>query len=308
MLKAVVMDMDGTLLNSNNEIDPKTKATLRYLASHGTKVVLASGRSYTRLLPYAKELGLDETGGYLIEVDGLSLYETRTGKRNKKRMFKPVEIADIYDYIVSQTSEVHAMEDDGMFDAIPIKAIPIKRELRRQLGILDDADPYPWTAGPWGWLQDMRDGYPKITYVKTADELHGDINKIQIMNDEKPLAALFEDLQKEFGTQFSIYRTTPTQLEILPLGYSKGKALEMLMEENGWKPEEVLAFGDGENDVPLFEAAGHSCAMGNARDYVQVKAEKVCGSHDEDGIAEVVEEVLKKQKKEEGISHSGQSV
>lgn len=290
MLKAVVMDMDGTLLNSNNEIDPKTKATLRYLASHGTKVVLASGRSYTRLLPYAKELGLDETGGYLIEVDGLSLYETRTGKRNKKRMFKPVEIADIYDYIVSQTSEVHAMEDDGMFDAIPIKAIPIKRELRRQLGILDDADPYPWTAGPWGWLNDARSGYPNIRYISNASQIDADINKLQIMDDQDALAKLFANLQNLYGDQFAIYRTTPTQLEVLPKGISKGAAVAELMEANGWNRDEVLTFGDGENDVSMFDVVTDSYAMDNAAPYVKEKAAHICPSHDEAGIYETLKE------------------
>lgn len=305
MIKAIVMDMDGTLLNSKNQISEKTRQVLLEAQQQGITLILASGRSYTRLLKYARELEMDRYGGWLIEVDGVALYDVKNARRRKLRTMNAGEIREVYDWLIHTSAEPQAVFDDGMFVHLPEQAMPVKEKLRAPHA----ADPdYPWTAGPWGWLQDMRDGYPKITYVKTADELHGDINKIQIMNDEKHLAALFEDLQKEFGTQFSIYRTTPTQLEILPLGYSKGKALEMLMEENGWKPEEVLAFGDGENDVPLFEAAGHSCAMGNARDYVQVKAEKVCGSHDEDGIAEVVEEVLKKQKKEEGISHSGQSV
>ena len=58
MLDAIVMDMDGTLLDPNNKILPETKEALIACQKQGTKLVLASGRSYTRLLPYAKELEL----------------------------------------------------------------------------------------------------------------------------------------------------------------------------------------------------------------------------------------------------------
>ena len=59
MLDAIVMDMDGTLLDPNNKILPETKEALIACQKQGTKLVLASGRSYTRLLSYAKELEMD---------------------------------------------------------------------------------------------------------------------------------------------------------------------------------------------------------------------------------------------------------
>lgn len=295
MIKAIVMDMDGTLLDSENRISKLTRKVLIEAEKQGIQLILASGRSYTRLLKYAKELEMDHYGGWLIEVDGIALYDMKNGQRRKLRTMNADEIREVYRWLTETTAEAHAVFDDGLFDHIPDWVMPIKEKLRAPYAADKD---YPWTAGPWGWLQDMRDGYPKITYVKSADELYGDINKIQIMHDEKPLQEVFDGLKKNFGDQFSIYRTTPTQLEILPLGYSKGKALQILMEGNGWKPDEVLAFGDGENDVPLFETAVHSYAMGNARDYVKDRASAVCGSHDEDGIAHTVLPFLEKNRAE----------
>ena len=72
MIKAIVMDMDGTLLDSNNKILPETKKALIDLEKKGVSLILASGRSYTRLLPYAKELEMDKYHGYLLEVDGIA--------------------------------------------------------------------------------------------------------------------------------------------------------------------------------------------------------------------------------------------
>ena len=71
MLDAIVMDMDGTLLDPNNKILPETKTALIACQKQGTKLVLASGRSYTRLLPYAKEVVLDVYVCYFLDVDGI---------------------------------------------------------------------------------------------------------------------------------------------------------------------------------------------------------------------------------------------
>lgn len=280
-LKAVVMDLDGTLLNENNKISPATLETLLKLEARGIKLILASGRSYPRLLPYAKQLKMDQYGGWLIEIDGVALYETRSGKRHKFHEMQPEEIREVYDWLTTQDAESQAMFDDGLFDFIPADKWALKKKLHQSMQV--DAD-FPWTAGPWNWLTDFRDGYPKIHYIENASQITRPINKIQIMNEEEPLQALFEQLQAKFGRQFSIYRTTPRQLEILPKGFSKGAALKNLMEQNGWKRDEVAVFGDGENDVSMFEQSDLSFAMENAREYVKAHARYTAGDHRKDGI------------------------
>ncbi|MCF0246285.1 MAG: HAD family phosphatase [Ileibacterium sp.] len=285
MLKAIVMDMDGTLLNEKNEISPRTLEYLKEQEKKGVKLVLASGRSYTRLLPYAKELEMDRYGGWLIEVDGIAVYDPKTNERTKFRVMQPEEIKDVFNWLTTTTAESQAMFDDGCFDFIPDHAWKIKEQIRKEQNLPDD---FPWTAGPWDWLTDFRNGYPNITYVKSADEISRPINKIQLMNDEKPLETIYDQLQEKFGDRFSIYRTTPRQLEILPYGYSKGKAVANLMKNQNWKRDEVAVFGDGENDVAMFEETDYSFAMGNAKDYVKEKARFVCPSNKEDGIVQAL--------------------
>lgn len=291
VLKAVVMDMDGTLLNENNQISPFTRNFLIDLEKQGVKLVLASGRSYTRLLNYAKELQMDQFGGYLIEIDGVALYEMKSGERTKYHEMAPEEIHDVYTWLTKMDAESQAMFDDGLFDFIPDSAMKIKKAIRQEQHLPDD---YPWTAGPWSWLTDFRDGYPNISYVKSADEINRPINKIQIMQDEEPLEAVYQGLVKNFSDRFSIYRTTPRQLEILPAGYSKGKGVRNLMDKEGWSKEETVVFGDGENDVSMFEEVVHSFAMGNARDYVKEKAAAAAPSNREDGIARALQSALEK--------------
>lgn len=284
-VRAVVMDMDGTLLNEHNQITEKTRDYLIGLEKQGIQLILASGRSYTRLLDYAHQLKMDEYGGYLIEIDGVALYDLHKQKRTKYHEMQPEEIREVFTWLTGQPAESQAMFDNGLFDYYPSAFQAIKEKIRKKENLPDD---FPWTAGPWSWLTDFRDGYPDIHYVQSADEIDRPINKIQIMQEEEPLEVLYQNLMNRFSESFSIYRTTPRQLEILPAGYSKGAGVQKLMEKEGWKPEEVIVFGDGENDCSMFETVPYSFAMGNARDYVKKRAWAVAPSNREDGIVEAL--------------------
>lgn len=284
-IQAIVMDMDGTLLDSENKITPLTKEVLMDLENQGTELILASGRSYTRLMPYAKELEMNKHKGQLLEVDGIAVYDLDTMERNVLHRMDTKDIQEVFDYLISQPCEAMACFDDGLYDHIPAFLIPIKKKLREEMHVDED---FPWTAGPWGWLQDLRKGYPKITYINKADEIKGKINKIQIMVEEDKIQPLFEDLKAKFGNEFEIFRTTPRQLEILPKGFSKGQTLKKIIAERGWDPNKVLVFGDGENDVSMFEAVPNSFAMDNAKDYVKDKSRYIAGDHDKDGIVQAL--------------------
>ena len=96
-----------------------------------------------------------------------------------------------------------------------------------------------------------------------------------------------------FGDTIYAARSFPTFLEILNSGVSKGKGLRTVMECRGLKPEEVMAFGDEENDLPMFEAAGFSAAPSNAKDKVRQSADFVFGSSTEEGLAAFLEEMFK---------------
>ena len=88
-IKLIAMDMDGTLLKSNNHISEKKKEILLRVQKKGIRLDLASGRSYCKLMEYAKELQMDIYGGYLIEVNGMAIYDVKKQKRHiRKRMPK----------------------------------------------------------------------------------------------------------------------------------------------------------------------------------------------------------------------------
>lgn len=285
-IKAIIMDMDGTLLAPGDHILPETKQKLLELERQGVTLILASGRSYTRLLPYADQLDMAANGGYLIEVDGISLYDMGAGEREVLRRMDPSEIREVYTDLMHLNCEAQACFDDGFFDYFDEDIRRKKEQLRKERNLPDD---FPWTAGPWDWLADLRSGYPNQTFVHSAEEINRPINKIQLMQDEDKIREIYDFLIRKYGDRFEIFRTCPRQLELLPKGYSKGKTLKRLMEMKGWNKDEVVAFGDGENDVSMFEVVDDSFAMANARDFVKAKARYETASNADNGIVRGLE-------------------
>ena len=162
-IKAIVMDMDGTLLNSKDKISPKTKDALIECQKNGIKIVLASGRNYGRIKPYLEELRLEEFGGLLIEINGIAIYDMSTNQRTILRQMHEDEVHPVFSYLMNLNAESIAVYDEGLFDYMPDHILTMKQKLRLSLDLPED---YPWTAGAWSWFLDKRNDYPCQKYIE----------------------------------------------------------------------------------------------------------------------------------------------
>lgn len=280
-VKAIVMDMDGTLLDPENKISPETLKALLDCQKKGIRLVLASGRNYGRIQPYLDQLELEKYGGLLIEINGIAIYDVQKKERHILRQLSKEEIREIFTYLMTLDVETIAVYDNGLFDYMPDSILKMKQELRKTLNLPND---YPWTAGPWGWFTDMRNGYPNQKYIKEFDEIDCPINKIQVLQEEKALTKVMKNLEKTYGEKFEFFRSAPKQIEIGPLGFSKGDTLERIMKENQWTRKDILVFGDGGNDISMFKKSDFSIAMGQASDEVKKYANYVTDSNANNGI------------------------
>lgn len=285
-VKWIVTDMDGTLLNGSDQITEKTQAALLACQQKGIRVILASGRSYIRLMPYAKQLRLAEFGGDLIEVNGLALNRLKSGERTVfgqlNRADKELLFAELQRFQV----EIQGYEDDALYYWIPDWQRPFKEQERREKGYPED---HPLAAGAWSWVTNNMYSYPKLREISSAHEMPDRLNKINCADRPERIREVYSYLKEHFTDRYEFVRTDPRLIEISPKGISKGSTLKRLMKEEGVKPEEVLAFGDGENDIGLFQAAAYGIAMGNAEDFVKEQAFAVTGTNEEDGVAMALE-------------------
>lgn len=289
MIKLIVMDMDGTLLNEDNIILPETKHALMKAQQQGIRLVLASGRSYSKLMPYAKELEMERYGGYLIEVNGMAMYDLEKGKRYVQARMESVHVQELFSYFRQWDVEIIANIDDGMYDYNPPRILKEKKVYREKHNLPDD---YPWTGGAFHFLSDNRIGYPRLTYIQTADEIIEPINKISVTYHAEIMDEVTKQAKLDLSDHYWVGRTTERWLEIMLPDITKGNGLKKLAEKLCLSHNEIMAFGDGENDIEMLEAVKYSIAMENALPNVKNVVYDVTASNNHNGIAKAIHKYL----------------
>jgi Cof subfamily protein (haloacid dehalogenase superfamily) len=116
--------------------------------------------------------------------------------------------------------------------------------------------------------------------------------KLVVVDDPERLDALRPILEARLGDRLFIAKSLPHFLELASHSISKGSGLAFVAEHLGFTAEQTIAFGDGENDLELIEWAGYGIAVENANDALKAKADWVCPSAAEEGVAQVLEAYL----------------
>lgn len=264
-IKLIAVDLDGTLLNSQHAMTERTEKALRAAMDKGVIVIIATGKTFSSARDVIARLKLTTPGVYL---QGLAVY-TGDGSVRHQQTLDP-EIA----------RQVITFCEDRGFTVVAYSGTRILvRAVTSENRILAEKyhEPEPETVGP---LQNVLNETP--------------INKLVVMKvgDARKITALRWQLDKQLGNKARMTQALTDMLEILPKGASKGAALKVLLRELGVAAANVLAIGDGENDLEMIELAGIGVAMGNGAQKLRDAADFVTGSNDEDGVALAVEKYI----------------
>lgn len=264
--RLIVLDIDGTLTNSEKEITEATLKTLFKARQSGAEIVLASGRPVHGIMPVADKLNLKEHGGYILAFNGGIVLDCRSGENIFLKEI-PHEMA----------GELKACADEF------------------SLALLSYEDGYIISEKPddiYVQKESVINGLP----VKKIDDFSTYVNfpvtKCIMTGDGEKLEKIEKIMQKRFEGRLSIYRSEPYFLEIMPLGIDKANSLRFLLDTLRADKEEMIAFGDGHNDVTMLEFAGLGIAMANAQEAVREKADFVTLGNDEDGVAYAVKRLM----------------
>ncbi len=280
-IKMIVMDMDGTLLTHEQNIMSETKEALFEAQKRGVKLVLASGRSYRTLTKYGLELDMDKNKGKFICVNGAAITDVQTMHTEYIRQLVPEEIQEVFNYAKQFDVEIMAVQDSIIHDYIPKSVMELKKVYRKENNIAEDV---PYTAGTFFLIVDQRKGYEEIHYINSAEELTARANKMVITHEPEVIAAIYDKLVDALGDKYTFVRTSPRWVEVSPKGISKGNAILTLAKENNIQSSEIMVFGDGENDLSMFEVVTYPVAMGNAMQTVKDKAFFVTKTNEDNGI------------------------
>jgi Cof subfamily protein (haloacid dehalogenase superfamily) len=276
-IKVIIMDVDGTLTNSEKKITERTKNALIRAQEEGAILVLASGRPTSGLMDYAKELKMDEHHGLLVSFNGAKVVECQTNKVLFNETMSVEEGQAVLEYMKKFDVKPMIDKDDYLF-------------------VNDVYDCYvQYKDKPFNVIQyESRGGKFKLC---EKDDLAAfadyPLNKILTAGDPEYLKENYEQMMEPFKDTLSCMFTGPFYFEFTAKGIDKAKALDSVLIPMGYKKEEMIAFGDGHNDASMVKYAGIGIAMANAVDDLKEIADEVTLSNEEDGIAYTLTEYLK---------------
>lgn len=264
--KVLALDLDGTLTNSEKIITPRTKAALRAAAERGVCIVLASGRPTVGIWPLAHELELEKYGGCILSYNGGKIIDCRSGETLVQTSF-PKDLIEPVCTFARYWNVVPLTYDEG--------------------GVVSEPATNPYVS-----IEGRINKIPMREVENLPAEIKWEINKLLLVGDPADMPHVEELMQQEFAGKLSIYRSMPYFIETMPLGVEKSASLALLLRRLGLTPDQLMACGDGWNDLPMIEFAGLGVAMENAVPAVRAAADYITADNDHDGVGEAVEKFI----------------
>ena len=267
MKKVLVLDIDGTLTNSQKVITGNTKTAIIDAMKRGHKVMLASGRPTPGMKKYATELELANYDGYLLSFNGGKIIHCKTGEIIFQKILPSVVISGLYKFAIeNKCGLVTYLGDDIILATEKDEYIEIESK-----------------------INDME--CKKVTnFVDYVSDYS--LNKMLMTASPERAAVLVEELQEKYKDVLSIYRSEPFFIEIMPKNVDKAASLDRMLTSLGLTKDDAICCGDGFNDKSMIEYAGVGVAMENAQPAVKEVADYITKSNDEDGIVHVIEKFV----------------
>ncbi len=264
--KIIVLDLDGTLTNRDKIITPRTKEALMKAQGAGKIVVLASGRPTAGVEPLAKELELARFGSYILSYNGGMITNCRTGEAVFSALL-PLE----------SNKKIIGLSKEHRVDILTYEGGRI----------ITNNQECPYA------LKESAINHLPLCQVENMEEyVDFQVPKFIMLDDGDYLVTVEPKVKAALGRDFSVYRSEPYFLEIMPKGIDKAQSLERLLQRLGMKREEMIACGDGYNDLSMIKYAGLGVAMENAVLPVRNAADYITASNNDDGVGLVVEKFM----------------
>ncbi|MDR1330474.1 MAG: Cof-type HAD-IIB family hydrolase [Tannerella sp.] len=262
--KLLVLDVDGTLLNSKKQITPRTKTALLKAQQLGMQLVLASGRPTYGVVPVARELEMDRNGGYILSYNGGQIFDARTRELLFEKRIDPHMFALLERQARKRGFPIFTYHQDKIITDSPLN----KR-------IISEAE---------------LNGMEIVGVDNFAEAIDFSPCKCMFVGeDAQALDGLRQYLKKHLAGTIDIFPSEDYFLEIVPQFIDKANTLSVLADILKVGMEEIMAIGDGVCDVTMIQMAGFGVAMANAPTSVRRCADYVTGTNDEDGVATLVE-------------------
>ncbi|MDG3249665.1 Cof-type HAD-IIB family hydrolase [Streptococcus suis] len=273
IVRLIATDMDGTFLDGQGNFDrERFSRVLDQLDQKKIPFVIASGNGIGRLLQLCQ--GFEDRLIFVAD-NGARVYQN--GKTVIRRAIQQVEVEAILHFFKGRWADVCLMlSNDG--------------NIYMQAGA---GMPFAGTDLPIELAQ-MAAFQNRVTYLDnlSAYPVSESIHKVGLWVPEARVESITEAFNQGFHGQLVAVTSGYGSVDILPQGIHKAWGLEQVLTGLDIEPEQVMAFGDSDNDIELLSYVGYSYAMENATDKVKAVAKYMAPSHLEAGVLQVIEEYI----------------
>lgn len=269
-VKVILLDLDGTLLNSDKTVSAANYAALERAAAMGVHIVPATGRFYEGLPEVVRNLPFVR---YVVSVNGAEIYDAKENKVLHREELEPEEAVAIYEYLSGLPALCDAyVEGWGYMD-------------RSYYARIDEFATEPYVVK---MLKELR---TPVDDMKAFLAQHKTQKVMAFFNDMDRRAVELERVKALFPNT-AISSSIANNIEVNAKKATKGGALLNLCQVLGVDVKDTMAFGDGSNDLAMIQNAGIGVAMGNAYPSLKEAADYVTLTCDEDGVAHAIEKFV----------------
>lgn len=286
-IRLIICDLDGTLLNGRKLISPANLAAVREAQARGIFVTLCSGRVHPMLEVYSRTLDIR---GPLIAANGGVIFDTQEGKILYRNLAEREKIYCLLRFCLEQGLDHIAVTSRACWYSGNSRRIR-RFEQYNDIARADKLRPIPlrrFGAATEGAATEGAAGDDDSGYWEA---LKDDIYKVLISGLLPKEQILIEAYIRSLGG-LSNTSSEPDLLDVSAEGVNKGNGVRILAERLGLAKEQICAFGDYWNDIPMLEAAGLPIAMGNGDSRIKASALAITGSNDEDGVASAIKKYI----------------
>lgn len=267
MIKLLALDIDGTIVNSERKMTTPVKEAILKAQDKGVRIVLCTGRPYEGLEDHIKTLRLDQENHYVITNTGAFIQDSKTGSIHDGVVLDRGNYEELREATKDQKIQLTAYTSDDLWN-------PHKNP--------NDAS--------------LHDSHILKMPVRllTEDILTEDfkIARINIMGEKEEVDHAVNSLSPQLLEKYYTIRNEVFSFELLHKNAGKGNALRRLGEMLDIDRKEIMAIGDGNNDIEMIDYAGVGVAMKNATEEVIKVADFITLSNDEDGVAYAIEKFI----------------
>ncbi|KDE94509.1 HAD family hydrolase [Staphylococcus sp. TE8] len=279
-VKAIFLDMDGTILHENNKASNYTKDVVDELREKGFKVFLATGRSYSEIHQLVPE-------GF--KVDGIISSNGTTGEIEDQNLFKHSLSLEQVKKIVKLAQQQHIYYEVFPFGA---QRIVLKEDYQWMRDMITGETP-PNNVSHSEWTSRLDAMKDKIDWRDDLPDL--DYSKIYLFNPNLDKITTFRDelIQNKVLLSISVSNSSRYNAETMAYNTDKGTGIKEMIEHFGIQQEETLVIGDSDNDRAMFDFGHYTVAMKNARQEIKDITDEVTEeTNEEDGAAKYLKSRL----------------